>query len=180
MIGGSYLLHPEWTARRSPEPITGSDHRTEGERVRTEALTQCWFTRVHRPVRERHRDADGSMTSTCRYCHRPLVSWDHANWNLSNGFDVSRLVELTSGRTLTLIDTMGDLIVRRIPIRHLPDEDAVNAFKLELRAQYALNDPDTTLILIDSAPRASRRGRPKPAAPPDIASLGGGPLPDPA
>jgi hypothetical protein len=158
-------------------PITGSDHRTKGARVRTEALTQCWFTRVHRPVRERHRDADGSLTSTCRYCHRPLVSWDHANWNLANGFDVSRLVELTSGRTLTLIDTTGDLIVRRIPIRHLQTEDEVDAFKRELRAQYGLDDPDSTLDLRDSAPRQSRRARSKPS---DIAPLPGGPLPDPA
>jgi len=138
-----------------------------------EALTQCWFTRVHRPVRERHRDSDGSVTSTCRYCDRPLVSWDRQNWNLSNGFDVSRLVELTSGRTLTLMDTLGDLIVRRFSIRHLETEAEVDAFKQDLRAQYGLDDPDTTLELLDSEPRA-RRTRAKPV-PPDAGTA----LPDP-
>ncbi len=122
-----------------------------------EALTQCWFTRVHRPERERHRQSDGSVTSTCRYCQRPLVSWDRANWNLSNGFDVSRLGELTSGRMLTLIDMVDDLIVRRFPIRHLEDETAVEAFKRELREQYALDDPGSTLVLRDSAPSPRKR-----------------------
>ena len=129
-----------------------------------EALTQCWFTRVHRPVRERHRHDDGSLTSTCRYCSRPLVTWDHVNWNLSNGLDMSRLAELTSGRTLTLIDTSEDLIVRRIPIRHLVNEDDVEAFKLELRAQYGLDDPATTLVLRDSAPSRKRKSRFQPGA----------------
>lgn len=133
-----------------------------------QSLTQCWFTRVHRPVRERHRESDGSLHSTCRYCHRPLVTWDHHNWNLANGFDVSRLVELTSGRTLTVIDTTGDLIVRRFPIRHLENEAAVEAFKAELRAMFDMDTPDSTLILRDSAPPRRRRARPAPESlPPD-------------
>lgn len=130
------------------------------------ALTQCWFTRVHRPERERHRESDGSLTSSCRYCHRPLVSWDRENWNLSNGLDVSRLAELTSGRTLTLIDMLDDLIVRRFPIRHLEDEAAVEAFKQELREQYGLDEPGTTLVLRDSSPPPRRRRvRPGPGDP---------------
>jgi hypothetical protein len=135
-----------------------------------EALTQCWFTRVHRPERERHRESDGSLTSTCRYCHRPLVSWDRENWNLSNGLDVSRLAELTTGRTLTLIDMLDDLIVRRFPIRHLEDEAAVEAFKQELREQYGLDEPGSTLVLRDSSPPPRKR-RIRPSA--------GDPLPPP-
>jgi hypothetical protein len=136
------------------------------------ALTQCWFTRAHRPVRERHRDSDGSLTSTCRYCHRPLVSWDRENWNLANGLDVSRLVELTSGRTLTLIDMLDDLIVRRFPIRHLDNEADVEALKQELRVQYGLGDPGSTLVLRDSSPPRKRRLRIQPGS--------GDPLSDPA
>jgi len=125
-----------------------------------EALTQCWFTRVHRPERERHRESDGSQTSTCRYCQRALVSWDRENWNLSDGLDVSRLAELTNGRTLTLIDTLGDLIIRRFPVRHLGSEAEVEALKQELREQYALDDAGSTLVLRDSAPpRGRRRGK---------------------
>jgi len=135
------------------------------------ALTQCWYTRVHRPERERHRDSDGSPTSRCRYCHRPLVSWDRENWTLADGLDVSRLVELTSGRTLTLIDVVDDLIVRRFPIRHLGNEAEVEAFKQQLRNQYGLDEPGTSLVLRDSAPARKRRPRLQP---------GGDPLPDPA
>lgn len=116
------------------------------------ALTQCWFTRVHRPARARQRQSDGAVSSTCRYCQRTVVSWDRENWTLSNGFDVSRLVETTSGRTLTLVDTQGDLIIRRFPVRHLDGEDAVAAFRLVLRAEHGLDEPGTTLELRDSAP----------------------------
>jgi hypothetical protein len=122
-----------------------------------QALTQCWYTRAHRPVKERHRGEDGSLTSTCRYCERALVSWDRVNWNLADGLDVSRLAELTNGRTLTLIDTVEDLIVRRFPIRHLVDEAEVEAFKQDLRAQYGLDDPGTSLVLRDSAPPLRKR-----------------------
>ena len=125
------------------------------------ALTQCWFTRVHRPERERHRESDGSLTSTCRYCDRAIVSWDRENWNLADGLDVSRLAELTNGRTLTLIDMVGDLVVRRFPVRHLPDEAAIEAFKQELRAQYGLDEPGCQLVLRDSSP-PPRKKRPRP------------------
>ncbi len=128
-----------------------------------EALTQCWFTRVHRPERERRRQSDGSVASTCRYCHRQLVSWDRENWSLSDGLNVSRLAETTNGRTLTLIDMVEDLIVRRISIRHLETEAEVDAFKAELATQYGLNEPGSTLVLRDSAPPArKRKSRPDP------------------
>jgi len=132
-----------------------------------EALTQCWFTRVHRPARARRRQSDGSVSSTCRYCERTVVSWDRENWTLSNGLDVSRLVETTSGRTLTLVDTPGDLIIRRFPVQHLDDEDAVIAFKLQLCAEFGLDEPGSTLELRDSAlPPIKRKPRALPPASP--------------
>ncbi len=143
-----------------------------------EALPQCWFTRVHRPDRERHRQADGSVTGTCRYCQRALISWDRENWGLSDGLDVSRLVEMTTGRTLTLVDTLGDLIVRRFPVRHLGSEAEIDAFKNDLRAQYGLDDADTTLELRDSAPlRARRKARIQPGV---SLPMPDAPAPDPA
>ena len=152
MIGGPRDLHPE--PRRA-------DHRTEKAVRGMQALTQCWFTRVHRPERARHRVGDGALTSACRYCQRPLISWDHETWNLANGLDMSRLTELTSGRTLTLIDMVDDLIVRRFAIRDLYDEAAVEAFKQDLRRQYGLDNPASTLVLRDSAPPLrKRRARP--------------------
>jgi hypothetical protein len=132
-----------------------------------EALTQCWFTRVHRPARARQRQSDGAVSSTCRYCQRTVVSWDRENWTLSNGLDVSRLVETTSGRTLTLFDTLGDLIIRRFPVRHLDDEGAVTAFKLQLRAEHGLDEPGSMLELRDSAPpRAKRKPKAVPLSDP--------------
>ena len=119
-----------------------------------EALTQCWFTRVHLPERQRHRHDDGSTASTCRYCHQPIVSWDHRSWSLARGFDVSRLAATVSGRFLTLYDAASDFVLHRYSVAHLADEVAVEAFKQDLRAQYGMDDPHNTLELRDSAPPA--------------------------
>jgi hypothetical protein len=97
---------------------------------------------------------------------------------LSDGLDVSRLVEMTTGRTLTLVDTLGDLIVRRFPVRHLGSEAEIDAFKNDLRAQYGLDDADTTLELRDSAPlRARRKARIQPGV---SLPMPDAPAPDPA
>lgn len=121
-----------------------------------QALTQCWFTRTHRPARVRHREADGSVTSTCRYCERAIVSWDRTAWSLADGFDVARLAETASGRFLTLYDTAADFVVHRYPVAHLNDEEAIAAFKLQLRAEHGLDDPHSALELRDSARRGGR------------------------
>lgn len=123
-----------------------------------EALTQCWFTRIHLPTRYRYREEDGSVSSTCRYCHKPVVSWEKDAWSLDTGLNVSRLAQTASGRYLSLYDIAGDFIVHRYPIAHLHDEQAVEAFKDELRAQYRLDEADSTLELRDSA-RPRKQGR---------------------
>jgi len=121
-----------------------------------EALTQCWFTRIHLPDRHRHRADDGSTTATCRYCHRNIVSWDKSAWALADGFNVSRLAD-ASGRYLTLFDTAGDFVVHRYTVAHLNDEEAIEAFKANLRAEYGMDDADSTLELRDSAAPARRK-----------------------
>lgn len=121
-----------------------------------EALTQCWFTRVHHPEHARERQEDGSVISTCRYCQRRIVTWTKGSWSLADGFNVSRAAELASGRYLTIHDVATDFVVRRFALSHLPDEEAVEAYKDELRERFALDDPDTTLQLLDSQPPARR------------------------
>lgn len=125
-------------------------------------LAQCWYTRAHRPSRERRRQSDGSVTSVCRYCERAVVSWDRTNWTLADGLDVLRLAELTQGRMLTLLDTLDDLVLRRFPVEHLADEAAIEAFKAALRHEYALDEPGSTLALRDSG--ACRAVMPRRAA----------------
>jgi hypothetical protein len=131
-----------------------------------EALTQCWFTRVHHPEPARERQEDGSVISTCRYCQRRIVTWTKNAWSLADGFNVSRAAELASGRYLTLHDVATDFVVRRFALAHLPDEEAVEAYKQELRERYALDDPDTTLALIDSQPPARKAAARKPSPSP--------------
>lgn len=121
-----------------------------------EALTQCWFTRVHQPERKRHREPDGSVSSLCRHCHRPIVSWNRLNWFLAGGFNVTRLAE-TAARFITVLDREDDYIVARYPVAHLPDEAAIDAFKLQLREQHGMNEPGSSLVLVDSGRK--KRGR---------------------
>ena len=128
-----------------------------------EALTQCWFTRVHHPEHARERQEDGSVISTCRYCQRRIVTWTKGSWSLADGFNVPRAGELASGRYLTIHDVATDFVVRRFALSHLPDEEAVEAYKDELRERFALDDPDTTLELIDSQPPARRAAARKPS-----------------
>ncbi|WP_226019162.1 hypothetical protein [Novosphingobium sp. FKTRR1] len=125
-----------------------------------QALPQCWFTRFHRPERERYREPDGSVSSTCRYCQRAIVSWDREDWSLADGFDVSRLALLVSGRLLTLYDKAADFVVRRYSVAHLNDEEAIVAYKRQLRAEYGLDEPYSVLELRDSQPRASSHRAP--------------------
>lgn len=124
-----------------------------------EALRQCWFTRVHRPARSRWHEVDGSTGSTCRYCHQPIVSWSRDSWSLATGFDVSRLAETASGRFLTLYDREADFVVHRYSVAHLNDEEAIEAFKLAVRAEYRMDDADSTLELRDSRRTPMRRRR---------------------
>ena len=121
-----------------------------------EALTQCWFTRVHLPERAREHYDDGSVISSCRYCQRRIVSWTSNTWSLADGFNVSRAAELACGRYLTLQDVASDYVVRRFAVAHLPDEEAVAAYKNELREQFGLDDPESTLDLLDSQSPARR------------------------
>ena len=125
-----------------------------------EALTQCWFTREHRPTAQRHHEDDGSTFSICRHCGRRIVSWGKHRWSIADGLDISRLAETTNGRFLTVLDSADELVVRRFTVGHLPDEAAIDAFKLELRQRYGMDEPGCDLTLIDSAQTApQRRGR---------------------
>jgi len=150
MTGVPCRLHPTLVGAS----VTAIRLKTKDTRM--EALTQCWFTRIHRPERARHREPDGSVRSTCRYCQRAIVSWDREAWSLSDGLDVSRLAETASGRFLTLYDTAGDFVLHRYTVSHLNDEEAITAYKQQLRDEYGLDDPDTTLELRDSQRRPAK------------------------
>lgn len=122
-----------------------------------QALTQCWFTRVHRPERLRSHEDDGSVHSTCRYCERRIVTWDATIWFLADGVNMTRLAATASGRTLTLVDVSDDYVVHRFAITHLNDEEAIEAFRAQVRADYGMDDADSTPRLVDSAPPSRKR-----------------------
>jgi len=125
-----------------------------------EALTQCWYTREHRPTAVRYHENDGSTFSICRHCGRRIVTWGKHRWSIADGLDVSRLAETVSGRFLTVLDKADELVVRRFTVDHLPDEAAIEVFKDELRERYGMDEPGSDLTLIDSATdKPARRAR---------------------
>lgn len=119
------------------------------------ALTQCWFTRTHVPAGRKHKEADGSYSSQCRYCHKPITSWNKGGWYLADGFNISRLRDETSGRCLFVVDIADELIVARYPIDHLKGAAAIRDYKLELRASHGIDELGSTLRLIDSQESAA-------------------------
>ena len=142
-----------------------------------QALTQCWFTRMHRPDAWSEQDEDGSRLSSCRYCERRIVSWDREVWYLADGFNVSRLAETARGRSLALVDVTEDLVVHRFSVANLNDEAAIEAFKQQIAREYGLAEPGSPLRLLDSAaqrpPRSAatqRRSRVTRAAPDNLKS----------
>lgn len=129
------------------------------------ALTQCWFTRTHIPAHAGRRDGDGVYRSECRHCDRPIISWDKQAWHLAEGFNLLSLYQGMEKPFLYLIDTRNDFVVARFPIDHLRFEDEVEAFAETIRADNAVDDPESALALRDSRKRKFPRApRPGPAA----------------
>jgi hypothetical protein len=124
------------------------------------ALTQCWFTKAHVPESRRgHKEDDGSRSSYCVHCGRPILTWDSQRWFLADGFNVTRLLETASGRHLFLFDAADDLIVARFPVAHLNDEAALDAYKLELSEKHGVNLPGSNLELLDTGAPATKPAR---------------------
>ena len=115
------------------------------------ALTQCWYTRTHVPAGRKHKEADGSFSGECRYCHKPITSWGKdGGWYLADGFNVSKLRDSPGGRYLYVLDVSDDIIVARYPLDHLTTPAALRAYKEELRIAHGLDQPGSTLELRDS------------------------------
>lgn len=129
------------------------------------ALSQCWFTRQHHPTPARFQEDDGGIYSICRHCGRRIVTWGRHRWSIADGLDVSRLAETAIGRFLTVLDSADELVVRRFPVDHLPDEAAIEAFKLELRERYGMDEPGSDVVLLDSAEKKRERPRKAPPMP---------------
>jgi hypothetical protein len=114
------------------------------------ALTQCWYTRTHVPTGRKHKESDGSYSAECRYCHKPITSWNKGAWYPADGFNVSRLRDSTSGQVLYVVDVVDEFIIARYPVDHLKGVAALRAYKLELRAAHGIDEFGSTLRLIDS------------------------------
>lgn len=118
------------------------------------ALTQCWYTRVHVPHGRRYKQADGSVSSDCRYCDKAIASWHKGRWYLADGFNVSQLREAAGGRYLYVIDAADEMVIARYPLGGEQEPAALREFKDELRRKHGLDMPGSALELRDSQDEA--------------------------
>jgi hypothetical protein len=170
MIGGSALCPCLLPPVAGPS-AGGCLAIEKGLRVPYVALSQCWFTRAHQPTAWRAHEDDGGIYSICRHCGRRIVTWGRHRWSIADGFDVSHLAETVTGRFLTVLDSADEFVVRRFTVDNLPDEAAIDAFKLELRERYGMDEPGSDLTLLDSAEKKAKRPR---KAPPKAVRAGPG------
>ena len=112
-----------------------------------EALTQCWYTREHRPTALRYHEDDGSTFSICRYCGRRIVTWGKHRWSIADGLDVSRLAETVVGRFLTVLDKAG---ARVLPAYH--EDNYVSLMPGERRTLTVRVPCVTVCVVLPSVP----------------------------
>lgn len=115
------------------------------------ALKPCWFSRIHRPSgRSCSHGQDGAHVSTCRHCGKRIISWTRKQWQLADGFNITRLIETTGTRFLYLVDHLDDMVLARFPVTHLESEDDIKAYALELKEAHHVDDAGSCLMLLDS------------------------------
>lgn len=137
----------------------------------TLALTQCWYTRQHRPVATPRERVEGAFYAYCRHCRRPIFSCDGQYWHLDGGFNMETLGEKANS-FLSVVDVADGMIVARVAVPPEADESFVEALKAEIAERYGIGQHNTNLAIRDNrpgkhpAPRSNpaRARKPRPAA----------------
>lgn len=125
------------------------------------ALTQCWYTRAHRPAHvERDRES-GIYHGTCRYCGRAIDSWNRDSWHLSDGFNIESIARTVRERFLYLVDTDEEFVIARFTVSHLQDEAEIEAYRAHLHETHCTGEDAVNMEVRDSRDDASQvRGTP--------------------
>jgi hypothetical protein len=101
------------------------------------------------PAGRKHREPDGSFSSECRYCHKPITSWGKSDWYLADGFNISRLRDSTGGNFLYVIDIVDELVIARYLTDHIKNAAELRAYRQELSRVHGLDEPGSTLQIRD-------------------------------
>jgi hypothetical protein len=133
------------------------------------ALTQCWYTRAHRPAHVDKDRATGVFHGKCRYCGRAISSWNRESWHLSDGFNIEDITRTIQERFLYLVDTDEEFVIARFTVAHLQGEDEIAAYRAHLHETHCTGEAAEALEVRDSrddapqAPAPSGRSRRKAA-----------------
>jgi hypothetical protein len=106
------------------------------------------------PAGRKHKEHDGTFSSECRYCHKPITSWGKSDWYLADGFNISRLRDSTGGNFLDVIDVVDDLVIARYPTDHIKTAAHMRAYREELYKAHGLDEAGCTLRLRDNGDMA--------------------------
>jgi hypothetical protein len=122
------------------------------------AMTPCWYTREHLPAdAPRFLREGGPAYARCRHCHRDIVSSDQRHWDIAGGFDAEAAGLSRAAAYLSVVDVVDEMVIARVPIGKIPDEAGVQALRLQLRADYRMDQADSALVLRDSRQRDDAR-----------------------
>jgi len=117
----------------------------------TLALTQCWYTRSHRPAHSPKEPVDGAFYAYCRHCRRPIFSIDGQFWHIDGGFNMETLGDKANS-FLSVVDVVDGMIVARVPVDPATDEAVVDALKEQIKEQYGIGEEGNNLAIHDNRP----------------------------
>ncbi|MGV3511710.1 MAG: hypothetical protein ACO1OX_06860 [Novosphingobium sp.] len=121
----------------------------------TQTLTQCWYTREHKPGHQRTRGDGGITHATCRHCHRPIRSHGGKSWVLADGIDLDELATRSSIRFICVTSLADGLVIARYPLERDADERTVSAKLAEIVARHGAAEAGSGLdVRLMGGPRA--------------------------
>jgi hypothetical protein len=107
--------------------MQGHLHRMLIKPATSHTLTQCWYSRTHVPMGRKERGEGDILTSTCRYCERPLRSHGGKSWVLADAVDLDELGARSLIRYICVTNFADGMIVARYVIDPDADEAITNA-----------------------------------------------------
>jgi len=114
----------------------------------TLALTQCWYTRAHRPLQIPREAVEGAFYAYCRHCRRPIFSQDGRFWHIDGGFNIETLGDLANS-FLSVEDIADGMTIARFPLSPDADEAEVEALKEQITKDFGIGEEDNALTIRD-------------------------------
>lgn len=117
-------------------------------------LTQCWYTRTHVPVSRKERGEGDVLTSTCRYCERPIRSHGGKSWVLADAVDLDELAAQSRIRYICVTNVADGMVLARYLLEQDADDGAIKDKLDAIKQAHGANEPASGLsVELKGGPR---------------------------